>query len=128
MAEHPGNGVPADDEERHLLNEPEQGPRSSRPRPLPLWLRRSYTTSQEAFSSSNSHALLLCVPLTICSHFLGWPALLTIILSVAAIVPISALVSHASEKLSDELGDVIGALISATFGNAVELSVSTVNS
>lgn len=41
-----------------------------------------------------------------------------------AIVPLAALLSFATEELSAKLGETIGGLMNATFGNAVELIVS----
>jgi Ca2+:H+ antiporter len=43
-----------------------------------------------------------------------------------AILPLAMLLSNATEVLANEAGDVIGALLNATFGNAVEMIVSTV--
>ncbi|KJX93744.1 vacuolar calcium ion transporter /H(+) exchanger like protein [Zymoseptoria brevis] len=43
-----------------------------------------------------------------------------------AIVPLAALLSFATEELSVKLGQTIGGLMNATFGNAVELIVSIV--
>jgi Ca2+:H+ antiporter len=41
-----------------------------------------------------------------------------------AIVPLASLLSFATEELSAKLGQTIGGLMNATFGNAVELIVS----
>jgi hypothetical protein len=48
---------------------------------------------------------------------------LTSVFNFLAIIPLSATVSNISDELSDELGDLWGGLINATFGNAVELIV-----
>lgn len=45
------------------------------------------------------------------------------IFNFLAVIPLSALVSAASERLSEGVGDVSASLINATFGNCVELTV-----
>lgn len=46
------------------------------------------------------------------------------VVNFLAIVPLAALLSFATEELSVKLGQTIGGLMNATFGNAVELIVS----
>merc|ERR1712072_833988 len=48
------------------------------------------------------------------------------VVNFMAIVPLAALLSFATEELSAKLGQTIGGLMNATFGNAVELIVSIV--
>jgi Ca2+:H+ antiporter len=43
-----------------------------------------------------------------------------------AIVPIAALIVHATEQLATQTGDAIGGLLNATFGNAPELIIAMV--
>ena len=45
-------------------------------------------------------------------------------LSVAAIVPLAALLSHATEAVAARTGDTIGGLLNATFGNLTELVIA----
>ncbi|WEX91275.1 calcium/proton exchanger [Sinorhizobium garamanticum] len=45
-------------------------------------------------------------------------------LSVAAIVPLAALLSRATEAVAAKLGDTLGALLNATLGNLTELVIS----
>lgn len=40
-----------------------------------------------------------------------------------AILPLAMLLSNATEELAAEAGEVVGALLNATFGNAVEMIV-----
>jgi len=42
--------------------------------------------------------------------------------NAVAIVPLAALLSHATESVASRLGDTVGAL-NVTFGNAVELII-----
>lgn len=43
--------------------------------------------------------------------------------NLLGIIPLSGLVSYAADELSDVVGELLGGLINATFGNAVELVV-----
>lgn len=67
--------------------------------------------------------LWVFVPLGLVSGAFSWTSILTSIFNFLAIIPLSAAVSNFSDTLSDEFGDLLGALINATFGNAVELIV-----
>lgn len=46
------------------------------------------------------------------------------ILSVLAIVPLAALLSHATESVAERTGDAIGGLLNATLGNLTELIIA----
>jgi Ca2+:H+ antiporter len=67
--------------------------------------------------------LWVFVPLGLVSGAFSWTSILTSIFNFLAIIPLSAAVSDFSDTLSQEFGDLLGALINATFGNAVELIV-----
>jgi Ca2+:H+ antiporter len=45
-------------------------------------------------------------------------------LAVFAIVPLAALLSHATEAVSEKTGDAVGGLLSATLGNLTELIIA----
>ncbi|TWA25936.1 calcium/proton exchanger cax [Sinorhizobium medicae] len=45
-------------------------------------------------------------------------------LSVAAIVPLAALLSRATESVAAKTGDAVGGLLNATFGNMTELIIT----
>ncbi|KAE8377719.1 hypothetical protein BDV26DRAFT_205914 [Aspergillus bertholletiae] len=68
------------------------------------------------------HGLLLFLPLGVIAALLDWNPVLVSVFNFLAILPLSAIVSDASDTLSDYFGDLVGGLINATFGNAVELS------
>jgi Ca2+:H+ antiporter len=74
--------------------------------------------------SNPVNVLLVFVPLGIVSGALGWNPIAVFTLNFLAIVPLAALLSFATEELSAELGDTIGGLMNASFGNAVELIVA----
>jgi Ca2+:H+ antiporter len=46
------------------------------------------------------------------------------LLSVAAIVPLAALMSHATESVASKTGDAVGGLLNATLGNLTELIIA----
>ena len=46
------------------------------------------------------------------------------VLAVLAIVPLAALLSHATEAVSEKTGDAVGGLLNATLGNLTELIIA----
>lgn len=48
---------------------------------------------------------------------------LLFVLSVFAIVPLAALLSHATESVAAKTGDAVGGLLNATLGNLTELII-----
>jgi len=54
----------------------------------------------------------------------GWDDSITFIFNFLAILPLAALLSFATEELAKSVGQTVGGLINATFGNAVEMIVS----
>jgi len=51
-------------------------------------------------------------------------ATLLFVLSILAIVPLAALLSHATESVSAKTGDAVGGLLNATLGNLTELVIA----
>src|SRR5262245_34617643 len=49
---------------------------------------------------------------------------LLFVLSVLSIVPLAALLSHATEAVAEKTGDAIGGLLNATLGNLTELIIA----
>ena len=75
-------------------------------------------------SSNYVNVLLVFVPLGIIAGKLHWSPTAVFVLNFIAIMPLAALLSFATEELSAKLGQTLGGLCNATFGNAVELIVS----
>ena len=75
-------------------------------------------------TSNYVNFLLVFVPLGIISGALNWNPTVVFILNFFAIMPLASLLSFATEELSVPLGQTLGGLMNATFGNAVELIVS----
>ncbi|CUS11837.1 unnamed protein product [Tuber aestivum] len=76
--------------------------------------------------SNYVNILLVFVPLGIIAGAMGWNPTAVFIVNFLAIIPLAALLSFATEELAFMVGETLGGLLNATFGNAVELIVSIV--
>lgn len=76
--------------------------------------------------SSYVNILLVFVPLGILAHALEWGPIAVFSLNFLGIIPLAALLSFATEEISVHVGETVGGLLNATFGNAVELIVAVV--
>jgi Ca2+:H+ antiporter len=121
---HPQNGTPT--ERTGLLGtsyreeeETEEHPRTWKE--LPAY---AADLTWKTLASNYANVLLVFVPIGIIAGELGWSPTAVFILNFIAIVPLAALLSFATEELSAKLGQTLGGLMNATFGNAVELIVS----
>ncbi|KAJ6190761.1 hypothetical protein N7519_000782 [Penicillium mononematosum] len=72
------------------------------------------------------NVLLIFVPFGIIAGALEWDSTTVFTLNFFAIVPLASLLSFATEELAATLGQSLGGLMNATFGNAVELIVSII--
>ncbi|KAH7312371.1 putative calcium ion transporter Vcx1 [Stachybotrys elegans] len=70
--------------------------------------------------------LLIAVPFGIIGGLAKWDPVAVFVLNFFAIIPLAAVLSFATEEISLKLGDTMGGLLNATFGNAVELIVSII--
>jgi Ca2+:H+ antiporter len=69
--------------------------------------------------------LLVFVPMTVALEFLVPDRhLLVFVASALAILPLAAAMGRATETLADRLGEGVGGLLNATFGNAAELIIA----
>jgi Ca2+:H+ antiporter len=69
--------------------------------------------------------LLIFVPAVFAGEALAPDAhTLLFVLSVLAIVPLAALLSHATESVSAKTGDTVGGLLNSTLGNLTELVIA----
>ncbi|OAD05202.1 hypothetical protein MUCCIDRAFT_140859 [Mucor lusitanicus CBS 277.49] len=76
--------------------------------------------------SSWVNVLLVFVPIGIASHFV-WSPTITFIMNFLAIIPLAKLLGFATEDIALRTGEIIGGLLNATFGNAVELIISVIS-
>ena len=74
--------------------------------------------------SNWANVFLVFVPLGMIAGVLGWNPTAVFILNFLAIIPLAGLLSFATEELAQKVGQTLGGLLNATFGNAVELIVS----
>jgi Ca2+:H+ antiporter len=73
------------------------------------------------------HWLFVFIPITVILEHAGkLPPPLIFFSAALAIVPIAALIVHATEQIATRTGDAIGGLLNATFGNAPELIIALV--
>lgn len=77
-------------------------------------------------ASSPLHTFLIFVPLGMVWGFFELSHTWTFIFNFLAIIPLAAILAHATEELADKAGSTVGGLLNATFGNAVELIVSII--
>jgi Ca2+:H+ antiporter len=69
--------------------------------------------------------LLVFVPVVfVVEHLRPKAGTLLFVLSVLAIVPLAALLSHATEAVAAKTGDAVGGLLNATLGNLTELVIA----
>lgn len=69
--------------------------------------------------------LLIFVPVLFVAESAGPDAhTLLFVLSILAIVPLAALLSHATESVAAKTGDAVGGLLNATLGNLTELVIA----
>jgi Ca2+:H+ antiporter len=71
-------------------------------------------------------AILIFVPLSHLAKYQGWGDLTIFVTSALAIIPLSIVLSTATEKIAVVTGPSIGGLVNAVFGNATELILALV--
>lgn len=71
--------------------------------------------------------LLIFVPIGIALHYVhSVDRVVVFVINFLAIIPLAAVLSFATEELAMYIGETLGGLLNATFGNAVELIVSII--
>jgi Ca2+:H+ antiporter len=69
--------------------------------------------------------MLVFVPIVLATEVLAPSAHTALfVLAVLAIVPLAALLSHATESVAEKTGDAVGGLLNATLGNLTELIIA----
>lgn len=92
---------------------------------LVKWSAEAFHVTKVTLLSNYVNILLVFVPVGIAAGLAGWDPTTVFILNFFAIVPLAAVLSFATEEISMKLGQTMGGLLNATFGNAVELIVCT---
>lgn len=67
---------------------------------------------------------LIAVPIGFAVFYAHLDAKIIFVINFIAIIPLAAMLSTATEELAIRVGETLGGLLNATFGNAVELIVS----
>ena len=67
--------------------------------------------------------LLLAIPAALIARSLNASPLLIFVLAALGIVPLAGLIGQSTEVLAEHLGQGIGGLLNATFGNAAEIII-----
>ncbi|OTA95286.1 hypothetical protein M434DRAFT_69631 [Hypoxylon sp. CO27-5] len=81
---------------------------------------------QRVFFGSPINILLLAAPAGIALHFINYDGKVVFAVNFIAIIPLAAMLSNATEEIAMRTGEVLGGLINASFGNAVELIVAII--
>lgn len=68
--------------------------------------------------------VMVLLPLAGLAKIFHWNPTIVLVVNIVAIIFLSEAISISSDELSAHLGELQGALLSATFGNTVELTVS----
>ncbi|KAI9336978.1 Sodium/calcium exchanger protein-domain-containing protein [Obelidium mucronatum] len=68
-------------------------------------------------------AACIFVPLGVISELLHWGDIPTFVLNFCAIIPLAKVLDYSTDQVSMRVGETMGGLLNATFGNAVELIV-----
>jgi Ca2+:H+ antiporter len=110
------NGPPHGTDTRHFWGDGDESVWTAKPK---RWSHMVWLT----LSSNYVNVLLVFVPAGIAVGALHLNPVLVFVLNFLAIIPLASLLSFATEELSATLGQTIGGLMNASFGNAVELIV-----
>lgn len=70
--------------------------------------------------------LLIASPVGIAVYYAHVNPVAVFVINFIAIIPLAAMLSYATEEIALRTGEVIGGLLNASFGNAVELIVSII--
>ncbi|CAK7221444.1 Vacuolar calcium ion transporter [Sporothrix curviconia] len=111
---------------RRLLFDKYHTPGYNSPNVVARYAAHTLNITKATLYSSPVNVLLVFVPIGIVAGALGWSAGTVFTLNFFAIIPLAAVLSFATEEISVRLGESMGGLLNATFGNAVELIVSIV--
>ncbi|KAM3556607.1 hypothetical protein MY1884_004978 [Beauveria asiatica] len=67
------------------------------------------------------NGLLICVPMGVAAYCAAAPSVVVFAVNALAIVPLSALLTDATERIALEAGDAVGAFLNISLGNIVEM-------
>lgn len=104
--------APVVEEEDH-----EPGARGTKPkRKITAWSQVKAT-----LFGSWINVLLICVPIGFALRYAHVNGVAVFVVNFIAIIPLAAMLSYATEELALYVGETLGGLLNASFGNATEL-------
>lgn len=86
----------------------------------------SFMSQFKAVFSSWINVMLVAVPVGIALEYSPVNKIVVFVVNFLAIIPLAAMLSYATEELAMYIGETLGGLLNATFGNAVELIVGII--
>lgn len=121
------NGFQEPDEREALIGDSGRNPAQyKREHSWTSWPSHAVHLTWATLARDYVNVLLVFVPLGIVAGALHWDSTVVFVFNFLAIVPLASLLSFATEELAATLGQALGGLMNATFGNAVELIVSII--
>jgi Ca2+:H+ antiporter len=73
------------------------------------------------------NALLVFVPVAFLAEYVLHASPVSVfVVSCLAVIPLAGLMGHATEALAEQMGEGVGGLLNATFGNAAELIIAII--
>ncbi|KAK1149324.1 Vacuolar calcium ion transporter [Aspergillus melleus] len=126
-----GNGSSEPNERDALISDINRAnsglrPRHKNRRHWSYWPAQAVHLTWSTLVRDYVNLLLVFVPLGIIAGALHWDSTVIFALNFMAIIPLASLLSFATEELAATMGQALGGLMNATFGNAVELIVSII--
>jgi Ca2+:H+ antiporter len=94
--------------------------------PIRRWFRGPLGLRKFIFGSKLNILTVICAPLAAASEQNHWGEGPTFLLAMFAIAPLAERLGYLTEQLSLHVGDSVGALINASFGNCAETLISLV--
>lgn len=91
--------------------------------------RKKYTVQnqiQATIFNSWINILILAAPVGVALNYAGVSKVVVFVVNFIAIIPLAAMLSFATEEISVHVGQTLGGLLNASFGNAVELIVAII--
>jgi Ca2+:H+ antiporter len=81
-----------------------------------------FTVRAIAFSNWGN-LLLIFVPIGIATYLSNANPSIVFTSNAIAIIPLSGLLTYATETIASDMGDTVGALMNITFGNLIEVVI-----
>jgi Ca2+:H+ antiporter len=113
--------TPEDDEEEVEKKKPWYAGKDLKHEPFTLQNQLSRT-----LFNSWVNVLLICAPIGIIINYLGVNGIAIFVVNFIAIIPLAGLLGFATEEIALHVGESLGGLLNASFGNAVEMIVAII--